>query len=158
MQCELCGRDNPACRQAIIDGVDMILCPSCLNKHGQSGRAPSSPRQTVHEAITKRARRRQQKDIFNEIKQELIDDWSEEIQRARQKKGLSREQLGFNIGEPTTTIAKLEKGDLRPSDKMVKKIEKELDIHLTEEKRKQSNTFQQNFSGGSTLGDFIKRK
>lgn len=158
MQCELCGRESPGCRQAIIDGVDMILCPSCLTKHGQVGRTPSSPRQTIHQAITKRARRRQPKDIFNEIKQELIDDWAETIQKARQKKGLSREQLGFNIGEPTSTIAKLEKGDLRPSDKMVKKLEKELDIHLTEEKQKQNTPVQQNFSGGTTLGDFIKRK
>jgi uncharacterized protein (TIGR00270 family) len=89
---------------------------------------------------------------------ELISDWNVIIQQARTKKGLSREQLGFNIGEPTASISKIENGELRPSDKVAKKLEKELDITLFEEVKEVNTKSSSSQSQGLTLGDFIKKK
>ena len=57
------------------------------------------------------------------------------------------------------TIGKIENGDLRPSDKIVKKLEKELNIVLVEDVKSVSNVSMGSQSGrGLTLGDFIKKE
>jgi putative transcription factor len=89
------------------------------------------------------------------MEKELVSNYAEVIKDARKKKGLSREDLGFNIGERTVTIAKIENGDLRPSDKIVEKLEKELEIRLMEEVKSISSS-RGSASSGLTLGDFIK--
>jgi putative transcription factor len=99
------------------------------------------------------------KDVYRDMNKELISDWNDKIKNARKKKGLSREELGFKIGERTVTISKIENGDLRPSDKMVKKLEKELGITLIEEVKTVSSVSTSTGSRkGLTLGDFIKKE
>jgi putative transcription factor len=90
------------------------------------------------------------------MEKELVSNWNHRIEEARKKKGLTREQLGFRIGERTVTIAKLEHGDLRPSDQMIAKLEKELDISLMEEVKVIPTNSQIRTQTGFTLGDFIK--
>jgi putative transcription factor len=85
-----------------------------------------------------------------------VTNWNHLIEQARKKKGLSREELGFKIGERTVTIAKLENGDLRPSDQTIAKLEKELGIHLMEEVKEVPTGLQKGTQAGFTLGDFIK--
>ena len=89
---------------------------------------------------------------------ELVSGWNDLIKNARKKKGLSREELGFKIGERTVTISKIENGDLRPSDKMVEKLEKELEITLIEKVSGVSTIPHSSQSRGLTLGDFIKKE
>ena len=156
MQCELCGRECD-CRPATIDGVRMMLCPGCM-RHGQGvSKSPdSSPR--VNKPILDRIRRPKEKDVYTKIEKELVSDWNNLIKKAREKKGLSREKLGFKIGERTVTISKIENGDLRPSDKMVEKLEKELEITLIEKVSGVSTIPHSSQSRGLTLGDFIKKE
>jgi len=155
MSCELCGRESKGCRVAVVDGVKMMLCPDCM-RHGEGVKEiPVTPAK-VARATTLRERKKIPKDIYRNMEKELISDWSEVIKEAREKKGLSREELGFKIEERTTTISKIEKGDLRPSDKMIKKLEKELGITLLEEVKEV--TTQHQSSSRLTLGDFIKHE
>ncbi len=159
MQCELCGNDcGDRCRSAEIEGVNMMLCPSCL-RHGNIVKETKSPILHIEQSLLRRSRRIKQKDIYEGMNRELIPNWTEVIKQARQQKELTREQLGFKIGERTVTISKIENGELRPSDKVAAKLEKELSIKLFEEVKKvptQSTT--QISSQGLTLGDFIKYK
>jgi len=154
MQCELCGRDGE-CRPAIVDGVRMMLCPGCM-RHGQGIQNVPETSVVPSQSLLGRIRRPKVKDVYKDMVTELITDWNEVIKTARQKKGLSREELGFKIGERTVTIAKIENGDLRPSDKVVKKLEKELDITLVEEVKSVSLSSHDFHGRGLTLGDFIK--
>lgn len=154
MQCELCGRDGE-CRPAIVDGVRMMLCPGCM-RHGQGVQSAPAPSVDSPQPLLGRIRRPKAKDVYKDMNTELINDWNEVIKTARHKKGLSREELGFKIGERTVTIAKIENGDLRPSDKVVKKLEKELDITLIEEVKSVSPPSHGSHDRGLTLGDFIK--
>ena len=153
MACELCGRECKGCRTAMVDKVKMILCPDCI-KYGEGVEEISSSTASVQRIISHRSRKAKPKDIYQGMEKELISNWSEVIQEARRKKGLSREELGFKIGERTVTISKIENGDLRPSDKMIKKLEKELEISLMEDVKQV--TTQPRSSGRLTLGDFIK--
>jgi len=155
MSCELCGRESKGCKVAIVDGVKMMLCPDCL-RHGEGGKeiAPTSSR--VERAVFQRIKKSSQKDIYKDMEKELVSNWPDVIKEARKKKGLSREELGFKIEERTVTISKVENGDLRPSDKMIAKLEKELGISLLEKVKEVSTTHHS--STGMTLGDFIKNK
>lgn len=156
MQCELCGNESSKCRLADVDGVRMMLCPSCM-KHGRSVKeATVATTNNVQRSILTRIRRPKEKDVYEGMDRELVSNWGDLIRVARKKKGLSREQLGFNIGERTITIAKIENGDLRPPDKIAKKLEKNLSISLFEEVKKISTSSDGSHPGSLTLGDFIK--
>ena len=155
MACELCGRETKGCRVGVIDGVRMMLCPECI-KHGEGGRIHESTPTNVQRAVVQRRKKSTPKDVYKDMEKELISNWSEVIKEARKKKGLSREELGFKIEERTVTISKIENGDLRPSDKMVVKLEKELGISLLEQVKEVSTSHHS--SKGMTLGYFIKHE
>ena len=134
-----------------------MLCPDCI-KYGEGIKTvervpPPTKRYTPVPTI-----RRKEKDIFKKMDKKLVSDWPDKIKEARKKKGFSREELGFKINERTVTISKFENGDLRPSDRIVKKLEKELDISLTEEAIEVSTQDIRRYSSGNgmSLGDFIK--
>jgi putative transcription factor len=160
MPCELCGRECKGGREAIIDGAKMFVCPDCI-KYAESpvqeepvrtSRPPQAQRFTVKKT------QRPERDIYKDkgMEKDLVSNWNHLIEQARKKKGLTREELGFKIGERTVTIAKLENGDLRPSDQTIMKLEKELGISLMEEIKTSPTGTQTRAQGGFTLGDFIK--
>ncbi|VVB59160.1 Helix-turn-helix [uncultured archaeon] len=160
MPCELCGRECKGGRDAIIDGAKMFVCPDCI-KYAED-QIPEEPVRTSHSPQTQRIIvkkiQKPERDIFKDkgMEKELVSNWNHLIEQARKKKSLTREELGFKIGERTVTIAKLENGDLRPSDQTIAKLEKELGISLMEEiKTVPTGTLTQ-AKGGFTLGDFIK--
>ncbi len=162
MPCELCGRECKGGKEVIIDGAKMFVCPDCI-KYAEGG-IQQEPVKTIspphpQRFIVKKTQRTE-RDIYKErsMEKDLVSDWNHLIEQARKKKGLSREELGFRIGERTVTIAKLENGDLRPSDQTIAKLEKELGIQLMEEIKSVSTETgsQTRAQGGFTLGDFIK--
>ena len=157
MECELCGRQCE-CRPAMVDGVRMMLCPGCM-KHGK-GVPVQQQRQSASTPILQRIRRPKEKDVYKDMTKELVSNYNTLIKNAREKNGLSREELGFRIGERTVTISKIENGDLKPSDKVAGKLEKELSITLFEEVEKVPSYAKSvgGSRGGLTLGDFIKRE
>ena len=162
MPCELCGRECKGGREAIIDGAKMFVCPDCMKyAEGYVQQEPlktSSVLQPPRVFIKKP--KKMERDIYKEkgMERELVTNWNHLIEQGRKKKGLTREELGFKIGERTVTIAKLENGDLRPSDQTITKLEKELGIQLMEEIKSVSTGAgsQTRTQGGFTLGDFIK--
>ena len=157
MECELCGRVCD-CRPADVDGVRMMLCPNCM-KYGHSVEVAIEIPSVSKKPFLDRIRKPKEKDVYKDMNKELVTGWNELIKKARNKKGLTREELGFKIGERTVTIAKIENGDLRPSDKMIEKLEKELGITLVEDVASVSSIRTGSRSkDGLTLGDFIKQE
>lgn len=158
MQCELCGKDcSGHCKPALVDGVRMMLCPGCM-KHGKGVKQIRGTPSHVQRSLLRRQRRHREKDVYQKMDREIIDDWGSVIKKARQKKGLTREKLGFNIGERTVTVSKIENGELRPSDDVAKKIEKELAISLFEEVKEVHTPVTPTSNKGLTIGDFIKKE
>lgn len=155
MSCELCGRESKGCRAGVIDGVKMMLCPDCM-RHGEGVKDVATTPASVKRAVFQRIKKSSPKDIYKDMEKELVSNWSDVIKEARKKKGLSRGELGFKIEERTVTISKIENGDLRPSDKMIVKLEKELGIFLLEKVKEVSTTHHS--SKGMTLGDFIRNE
>jgi putative transcription factor len=160
MPCELCGRECKGGKEAIIDGAKMFVCPDCI-KYAESSvkeepQRISRPPQAQHIFVKKT--QKPERDIYKDkgMEKDLVSNWNHLIEQARKKKGLTREELGFKIGERTVTIAKLENGDLRPSDQTIAKLEKELGVSLMEEIKTVPTGPQTRAQGTFTLGDFIK--
>jgi uncharacterized protein (TIGR00270 family) len=159
MPCELCGRECKGGKEAIIDGAKMFVCPDCI-KYAE-GLVLEEPAKTditpQIQHVIRTKKQKMERDIFKDkgMEKELVTNWNHLISQARKNKGLTREELGFRIGERTVTIAKLENGDLRPSDQTIVKLEKELGISLTEEIKTVPTASQTRSQGGFTIGDFI---
>jgi putative transcription factor len=158
MPCELCGRECKGGKEAIIDGAKMFVCPDCMKyAEGTIEPEPIKPKSPPHPGFMKK-KQAGERDIFKDkgMQKELVPNWNHLIEQARKKKGLTREELGFKIGERTVTIAKLENGDLRPSDQTIVKLEKELSLSLMQDITTTPTGSQTRTQGGFTLGDFIK--
>lgn len=157
MPCEICGK-NTSTRRVVIDGVEMSVCASCskFGKDSAPGQiAGASARARIQQIMAKPTR---SQDIYSRITDELVSDYGQRIREARIAKRMEIKDVGKAINEKHTVLLKVEEGSMRPSDELVKKLEKLLEIKLktTETPIAPQRTF--SASGGMTLGDFIKIK
>jgi putative transcription factor len=96
--------------------------------------------------------------MFDEM-DELAQDYDERIRTARERAKLSQEDLAKELNEKASLIRKLEHGDTLPSDEVQRKLERELDIDLTEGASSEDTEWEGGSSSGEyTLGDVVKRK
>ena len=63
----------------------------------------------------------------------LVEDYGDRVREARQKMGLSHQELSRRIREAVSMLQNIETGKLKPSDSVIKKLERELHISLMEE-------------------------
>ena len=93
---------------------------------------------------------------------ELIEDYAKTIQAARQKKGISQDELAQRVGESISTLKSIEAGRQKPTEKTIRGLERELEISLLEALGtvpiKVSKA--KSITAGPTLGDrvIVKKK
>lgn len=71
--------------------------------------------------------------MFDQMTDELVDDYGRVIKRAREASGMSHEDLALKIREKASLLKKIEREAIVPEDKVRKKLERTLQITLTEE-------------------------
>ncbi len=161
MECEICGKpvpeNNPI--RAKIEGSVMVVCKEC-SKLGKVQKAPPKPK-FVKQNKNKRPTTTRNK-VYSrneEPSEELIEDFSLEVRKAREAKNWSREDLGKKINERVSVINRIETGKMTPDTKLTKKLENILDIKLLEKVDNiDLNQFISNSSGERTLGNIMKIK
>jgi putative transcription factor len=92
---------------------------------------------------------------------ELIEDYARVILAARQKKGMSQDELAQKVGESISTLKAIEAGRQKPTEKTIRGLERELDISLLEPLGTVPiKTSTSQAGAGPTLGDrvVVKRK
>ncbi len=163
MICEMCGKEVPQTREVFVGGAKLSVCPSCAKFGESAGTSASKPgapvsQSVINERLERRERRMQSRDIYaGSSTSEIVDDYGGAIRRAREAKGMSLKEFAESIQEKQGTLAKVESNNLVPDDKLVRKIEKALDIKLRE--LVQSG----GVSGGGrsdsmTLGNFVRKE
>ncbi len=160
MICEMCGKEVSNLKKITIEGSNLSVCPGCarfgqdhtMKKEG--GDFASTP--TIAERLEARERRLKTRDVFEGGGDELALDYPKRIRKARSQIGLRQEDLGKKINEKKSVVAKLENGDMVPDEKLVKKLERALDISLKEKVTSVSPPKRKKSGKGMTLGDFIK--
>lgn len=159
--CEMCGRAGET-RRVLIDKTAMNVCADCAKfgtQTGPSGGGADDVAPNVAEGLERRKRRMgTRKDVFSSetMALELVDDFGDRIQAARQKKGWTREDLGSRIRQPVNVVGQYEAGTLNPPDDVAKRIETTLGITILE---KVSGDLPARRGGGGrglTLGDMLK--
>ena len=162
MECEICGKpvpeNNPI--RAKIEGSVMVVCKEC-SKLGKIQKAPPKPKYVKQNNKSKRpaTNRNRPYSRNDEPTEELIEDFSLEVRKAREAKNWSREDLGKKINERVSVITRIETGKMTPDNKLTKKLEKALDIKLLEKvDNVDLNQFINSSSGERTLGNIMKIK
>ena len=165
MRCEVCGRKihgKPV--RAMIEGAKLTVCSEC-SKHGTIIWEEPKPvtvqrlktAMTVKAAPSKGQRGKQQKTA--EIPLELVEDFDARIRRAREKLGLTHEDLGRKINEKVSVLKKIETRKIKPDDRLATKLEHALKIKLlmpASEEKVSSLTISESSRREPTLGDLIR--
>ncbi|WP_117591457.1 multiprotein bridging factor aMBF1 [Haloprofundus halophilus] len=172
-QCEMCGAEQASLTTTKVEGAELELCENCKGfgtevrtestssastkySTSSSGKSDASSSSSSSSSSSGGSRRRR-RDMFDDM-DEIAGDYDDRIREAREAEGLSQEDLAKRLNEKASLIRKLERGDILPSDAVRNKLERKLDISLTEG----GNTDDADWSGGgsttTTLGDVVKRK
>lgn len=135
MQCEVCGRKIVGKQyKAMIEGAKMLVCSECAHYGTRYWEAETTPKpksrmpmpspkpKTFIPAPTT------QKAAQEEL--ELINEYPKKIRQAREKLGLSHEELGKKINEKVSLLKKIETGKMKPTQRLAEKLEHALKIKL----------------------------
>ncbi len=163
VRCEVCGRKihtDPI--TAVIEGAKLTVCVEC-SKHGKivtedvyASKAKPTAKTPTHIPVLTQKKKTE---VKVEITQEIVQDYSTKIRQAREKLGLTHEDLGKRINEKSSVIGKLETGKITPNNILATKLEHALKIKLltpiTEEKPATLPT-PKTANREMTLGDLIQ--
>jgi putative transcription factor len=162
VRCEVCGRKiHGTPIRAVIEGAKLTVCIEC-SKHGKiireeetefGQRTPKKPLTTIPFIQKKKPAQAKV-----EITQEVVEGYDSKIRQAREKLGLSHEELGKKINEKASVLSKLETGKMTPNNMLVTKLEYALKIKLLVpiKEEKISHGFPKSPTRETTLGDLIR--
>jgi putative transcription factor len=137
--CEVCGSPLHASPNRVeIDGAVMVVCNNCARLGKQIGPSPpsrisaparmSAPGRVRANPMQGALRTMAQRPIEPEY--EVDPDYSLKIRQAREKMGLSQEQLGNLLNEKPSVIKMVESKKLKPDVTLTRKLMHELKINL----------------------------
>lgn len=137
----------------------MNVCSNCA-KFGEG--APSAKKMEEHPLVARRLEIRQKRmrtrDVFEKASAEdLVLDYPDRIRSAREKRNISQKELARSLNEKWSIINKLEAGDIRPTDSLVLKLERALNIKLREKVEKVL-VEKQDHTPSMTLADLLKEE
>ncbi|WP_253736546.1 multiprotein bridging factor aMBF1 [Halohasta salina] len=173
-QCEMCGAQESSLTTTKVEGAELELCENCqgfgttvetqqstggtskYSTSSSSGTSGSSGGSTGGSTSSGGSTRRK-KDMFDDM-DELAGDYDDRIREAREAEGLTQEELADDLNEKASLIRKLERGDILPSDDVKAKLEKKLDITLTEGADVGDTEWSSGSGQSMTLGDVVERK
>ncbi|WP_435078005.1 multiprotein bridging factor aMBF1 [Halococcus sp. AFM35] len=171
VQCEMCGAETSSPTTVEIEGAELDVCDDCADfgteVEQQSTGEPSTKYSTGSSSDgsagsssaggssgSSGARRH---DMFDDM-EEVVQDYDERIRTARESAGLSQKELAQELNEKASLIRKLERGASLPSDSVQSKLERKLDITLTEGGVSDTEWEGGASTGEYTLGDVVQRK
>ncbi len=125
--CEVCGSPLRASPNRVeIDGAIMVVCNNCARLGKQIG--PSAPtRQRANPVL---GSLRTMAPRPSEPEYEVDPDYNLKIRQAREKLGLSQEQLGKLLNEKPSVISMVESRKLKPDAALTRKFMHQLKINL----------------------------
>lgn len=134
MRCEVCGHKiygEPV--RALIEGAKLMVCHEC-SKHGtiiyeEPKQKPAVPlAHGTRPPLAFQVRKPPKATVDTSI--ELVEGYGDKIRRAREKVGLSHEDLGKKLNEKVSLLRKIETGKMAPDNKLGTKLEHILKIKL----------------------------
>jgi len=158
-QCEMCGAVT-ATRRHLLGATEMLL-GACCSKYGQPLDAPAKQGTAAsrQQGLERRAQRMTSKDIYQEERLDLVADFGARVKHGRERKNIAYDMLGTKVQATVPQLHKIERGELRPSDKLAKALERELGITLMEKVEADAAAVggvTKPSKAGLTIGDLLK--
>ncbi|MEM1530156.1 MAG: multiprotein bridging factor aMBF1 [Candidatus Bathyarchaeia archaeon] len=174
LQCDVCGREiTGKPHRVIIEGAKMVTCEEC-SKLGSEYWEPKPvmrPLETSTRKLTKLSssvkvvstpvKRASSSTIDVSGKLEVVEGFGLIVKRARERMGLTPEDLGKKIGEKESVIKKVESERIVPDIRLASKLEHALKIKIL---RESTMLEDEKFSLGAkfnreiTLGEIVQLK
>ncbi len=123
--CELCGAEGVSTNKGIVSNVAIDVCLKCI--HRRQIETHKSPFEDRIRNVRKSSHRLKQ----DREQRELSIDFHIKLRNARENKGWSQKELAKRMNIRIGAIRKAESGN-RPTDDLINKLEKLLDINLRE--------------------------
>ena len=128
--CELCGSDTLRTRQAIASNVNVDACSRCIDSMGlELFESPFRSSQSKNSSSPRKHSGSARGQHIPSEKGALLGDFHVRIRNQRVSKGWQQKDLAMRMNERLNTIQRIENGS-RPTDELVKKLEKVLGITL----------------------------
>ncbi len=158
--CELCGAMKVSTRSVMMGRAEVQACKRCTEKLGLDDKkvapglkqAMNNPKSTSggYGGLGVKG-----KDIMVRGEKELSPDFAKIVSDARKSRGWDKKQLARKTAEKINVIQSLESGK-RPTDSVVRKMERILNIQLMVERSPDQNRKLDSGRGrGMTLGDYL---
>jgi len=159
MICEMCGKNVTFLKKVTIEGVSLEVCSECA-KFGVEAKkeAPKEvgPKPIIAQRLEVREKRGRPRDVLEKgEKEDLVDDYGARIRSARERAGMTQKDLAMKINERVTILSKIEVNQMRPDEKIIAKLQKELGIVL-KEKVPEVIAAKESAKASLTLADLIK--
>jgi len=146
----------------MIEGANLTVCSQCA-KHGTIVQEEPKPKGLMPKTQTRlqplKIQTKKPSETTVDTSLELIENFDLKIRQAREKLGLSHEELGKKINEKVSLLKKIETGKMTPDNKLATKLEYTLKIKLlvpaAEEKVPQTK-IPKPANRELTLGDLIQ--
>jgi putative transcription factor len=162
LRCEVCGRKihgEPI--TALIEGAKLTVCNEC-SKHGKIIYEEPKPKALISKPSRARpplsTQIKKPAEITVDTSIELVENYGHKIRHAREKFGLSHEDLGKKLNEKVSLLKKIEMGKMTPDNMLATRLEHALRIKLivlaSEEKVPQTK-IPRSTSEELTLGDLM---
>ncbi len=149
--CEICGKEAGQGKKIRTDGCEMIVCEDCASfgiQVKEKRNQDSSSKSFSGKGMS----------AFSQS--HLVDDYGKRIRQAREKQGWTLEDLGKKVFEKSSYVHRVEAQQIKPSDKLAKKLEDCLGISLGKTGSREENDFEavRGEEKGITLWDIAKKK
>lgn len=125
MDCEVCGKDSRELFLISVEGTKLKVCRGCST----CGTFIAKVQEPIERMFAIAS---------EEPETELVDDYTKLIRGARQKDGLTQEDLAKKINENLNVLKKVEKGELTPPEKLSRKLEKLFKIRLFQQVKREA--------------------
>ncbi|EMA45570.1 XRE family transcriptional regulator [Halococcus morrhuae DSM 1307] len=171
VQCEMCGAETSSPTTVEIEGAELDVCDDCADfgteveqqstgsastKYSTDSSSGGSDGSSSADGASGSSNTRRH-DMFDDM-EEVVQDYDERIRNAREAAGLSQDELAKELNEKASLIRKLERAASLPSDSVQGKLERKLDITLTEGGVDDTEWEGGASTGEYTLGDVVQRK
>ena len=157
MLCEMCGAESASLEPRKVSGSVLRVCNSCAGMGKQTSyRESVGHRAFVAQTLEKREQKTRYKDISSDEKV-LVSNYGDVVRKARERKGLDHISLAMKISEKKSIITSVESGNMKPNEKLIKKLENFLKINLMEDVEEISSSYKSGSKKNFTMGDLINQ-
>jgi len=153
----MCGAESAILHPRKTSGSVLQVCNNC----SALGSEPTHRESLGHRAyVVQTLAKREQKNRYVEIETDervLVKNYGEIVRKAREKLKLDHGSLASKISEKKSILTSVEAGNMKPNEKLIKKLENFLRIKLTEKIETPESSALSSSSEALTMGDLLKQ-